>query len=301
MSLLQYSEEQRQRILSCYGKTQKIIDEDIENIQNWMKKQPHLPEIADRRIIERILMTRKYRVEKTKEVLDNYYTLRSLLPEFYEKNVNDNEIKKIMDAVYFITLPKLTEDLNRVTILRTGANLEDFNVFAYITLTFNVAEVRFREDYCLSDVQIYDLEGVKAEHLLKFTPTITKRCFIVMEKVFSVRAHGIHFLNASSYVGPFLNFLKSFLKPKLAERIHIHRDMESLYRTVPKSVLPKDYGGEEKSLAELNDLWKDKFLEYRDLFENIRKVRVNEDLRPGKPLDPEFYGIDGNFRKLEVD
>lgn len=46
MSLLQYSEEDKQTILRAYGKTQKIIDDDIENVQNWMKKQPHFPEIA---------------------------------------------------------------------------------------------------------------------------------------------------------------------------------------------------------------------------------------------------------------
>lgn len=49
-------------------------------------------------------MTRKYRIEKAKEVLDHYYSLRSLLPEFYEKNVNDAEIKNNMDAVWVTIL-----------------------------------------------------------------------------------------------------------------------------------------------------------------------------------------------------
>lgn len=95
---------------------------------------------------------------------------------------NDNLNYSSVYFSYFIPLPKLTEDLHRVTVVKpTGTNMDDFNALAYIIRTFNVAEVRLREDYCLSDIQIYDLEGVKVDHLIKFTPITLKRALVVVE------------------------------------------------------------------------------------------------------------------------
>ncbi|KAF2879556.1 hypothetical protein ILUMI_26617, partial [Ignelater luminosus] len=302
MSLFQCTEEEKQKILGFHRKTQKQIDEDAENLQNWMKKQAHFPEILDKDIIGRFLALHKFRIQETKEILDNYYTIRSLLPEFYEKNVNDPDIKKIMDIAYHIPLPKLTKDLHRVIVSKfTGKDMDDFDSVAYMIYAVNVGEVRLREDYFLYHVFIFDFEGVKADLLLKFTPTFMKRAALISEKVFTTRPHGIHFINAPSYVNSFLNLLKTILKPKLASRMHVHSDMESLREALGKNVLPIDYGGEEKSLAELNDLWKQKLLEYEDVFESNRKVRVDENLRIGKSLNTEFYGIEGNFKKLEID
>ncbi|KAF2880146.1 hypothetical protein ILUMI_26009, partial [Ignelater luminosus] len=253
MSLFQCSEEDKQRILNVYGKTQKMLQEDIENIQNWMKKQPHLPEITDGRVIERFLILHKFRIQETKVILDNYYSIRSLLPEFYSRNVNDADVKKTMNVACFIPLPKLTKDLHRVIVIKPiERNLDDFDGCAYIIQILNIAEVRLREDNCLSDIYICDLESLKIDLLLKLTPTIIRRAVILTEKVYTTRPQGIHCVNAPSFINSFLNFVKSLIKPKFAERIYVHADMGTLCQSFSKTVLPKDYGGEEKSLAELN-------------------------------------------------
>lgn len=36
------------------------------------------------------------------------------------------------------------------------------------------------------------------------------------------------------------------------EQIHIHSDVETLFKFVPKDIVPKDYGGNEQSLKDLN-------------------------------------------------
>ena len=39
--------------------------------------------------------------------------------------------------------------------------------------------------------------------------------------------------------------------------MHVHgNDMESLYKEIPQKILPKDYGGEKLSLAELTGEFK---------------------------------------------
>lgn len=43
---IQHTEEEKQAILKCYGRTKDSIEEDVKIIQNWLKTQPHIPEIT---------------------------------------------------------------------------------------------------------------------------------------------------------------------------------------------------------------------------------------------------------------
>lgn len=89
---------------------------------------------------------------------------------------------------------------------------------------------------------------------------------------------------------------------------------------LPKEILPKDYGGNELSMQELNgsiqlqavfrfngfifnnvDAWMEKLVEYYPRFEELSKMRVNETLRPTPLVNDEVLGYYGNFKKLEVD
>lgn len=50
----------------------------------------------------------------------------------------------------------------------------------------------------------------------------------------------------------FFNIFKSFMKKKLADRLHIHgTDLTEFYKKVPKVALPKEYGGDAGSMDEL--------------------------------------------------
>lgn len=39
---------------------------------------------------------------------------------------------------------------------------------------------------------------------------------------------------------------------KIANRIHVHKTVEELFDYVPRELLPKDYGGKENTLDEMN-------------------------------------------------
>lgn len=169
-------------------------------------------------------------------------------------------------------LPKLTSDLNRVVVFKMITNdVEKFDPQALIAHALNVCIVRLLEDKAISNVLVCDLTGCHMGHLARLSPLFIKKVLYLVESVYTTRMEGMHYINCPPYVDKFLTLLKSIMKPKVAERVrtkfaawtinnyrqicvqvYVHKDLDSLYKEVPKAVLPKDLGGDEKSLAELN-------------------------------------------------
>lgn len=77
--------------------------------------------------------------------------------------------------------------------------------------------------------------------------------------------------------------------------------MESLYSVIPRKILPKEYGGETGTIQSLTDQWEEKLLSYREYFlDDNAKYGVDDRQRIGGTKNP-LLGIDGTFKKLEID
>lgn len=98
--------------------------------------------------------------------------------------------------------------------------------------------------------------------------------------------------------------------------------MESLYKEIPREILPKDYGGSNSSISELTGkarawmhfkplvkrclyvsaYWKNKCEDNREFLKAQEKMKADESKRPGQAkTSAQLFGIEGSFRKLNVD
>ena len=48
--------------------------------------------------------------------------------------------------------------------------------------------------------------------------------------------------------------VRQFVKPKIVEKIVTHNTIEELQKHIPKTYLPKDYGGDQLSLDEFKGI-----------------------------------------------
>lgn len=66
------------------------------------------------------------------------------------------------------------------------------------------------------------------------------------------RMKKIHLISGSKFFDTILLVFKQGLSAKLAQRLVVHSNIESLYDHIPKEMLPRDLGGNEKSMKELH-------------------------------------------------
>ncbi|RZC32562.1 CRAL TRIO domain containing protein, partial [Asbolus verrucosus] len=247
-NLLLVNENVVKEMLKLFDRTEETLLEDVICLKQWMKTQPHLPEILDESRIRNFLIFNKCSVEKAKQKIDMYYTIRSLIPDMYE-NVNPKRpnMEKLLDIIYWIPLPQLTKEMYRVHMFKLRnkdliERLEPRDICAHVC---NIQEMRLAEDCMLGDVIIIDMDGHTMAYLLKFTPMFVAKVAAIYEKIYSIPMKGMYIINSHPFVDNLLSLLKAVLKPKLFQRIHVCKDTRILHENFPKEMLPKDYGGEE--------------------------------------------------------
>ncbi|CAG9861669.1 unnamed protein product [Phyllotreta striolata] len=287
-----------------FDKTKDAISKDIESIKTWLKSQPHLPHTLSDKQIRSFLLLGKGSAEKIKPKIDMYYTMRSLYPDIFDRSHPfDQRMLEAKKYMYIIPLPKRTSDHSRILVLKLkdepdSSGMDPSAIFARL---LNTTEVRLQEDFCSGHTVLFDMEHCKLQHVAKVTPTFIRSSYNIGEKALTTRVQGIHVINAPAFTERLLVLVKSIVKPKMANRIFLHRDMESIINSIDKNILPKDYGGNEKSLDELEAEFDKKFEEYRSFFDRRVNERVNEQLRPAGMVNDDFLGYHGSFKKLAVD
>lgn len=280
-----------------YNKTEEDIKSYIEILKEWLRKQPHLPQTDDD-LLEKLLMRNKFRLEKTKEKIDKYYTLKGINSDVFEK-CDDNSKRTQL----YLPMPKLTEKQERIVIYKLLN--KDPSIFTLLeSLKYCMATVTLLtlSDYSIGEHLIVDWEGFSFSHYKKFDPLYISKFMTLHQEAFSSRIINIHYLNSPSFIDALLALFKPIFKAKIFNRILIHKDLNSLHDVVEKKYLPRDYGGEEKSLKEIHEEWNKELEVQEELLQQHAKSISDEKKRIGKPpYDSQLFGTDGSFKKLNLD
>ncbi|XP_053623850.1 uncharacterized protein LOC128682872 [Plodia interpunctella] len=288
----------------------KRVNSDIKALREWLDKQPHMHKIkpSDQWLLA-FLRGSKFSLERSKEKLDMYYTLKGLVPEFFaNRDPLDTGLQEMLRLGAFLPLKNCEgEDSCRTCIVKIGVlNSTQYNLSDMLKVAFMITEILMLEDdnFAVSGEQvIVDMKDVGVSILSQWTPALAKKVISCFEKALPVRMRSTHMLNTPTGFEAAYTIFKTFLGEKLKKRIQVHnQDYEAMHKSIPKSVLPVEYGGDDGSLQELIDYWKVKVESYRDWFIKEEKAITDEPKRPGKPkTSSELFGLEGSFRKLEVD
>ncbi|XP_013143279.1 PREDICTED: alpha-tocopherol transfer protein-like [Papilio polytes] len=304
LKLLNVTENDRLDVLKRYNVSPKGLQDIIYSIQEWYEKQPHLPKgKLDSHMIFQHLMLKGFSIEEVKDKIDNCVSGKRKMPELL---LNRDPLDPIMNEClkfgYFVILPKKTPRSHRVTIFRIKQPIDlvasDVAKMALMLLSY-----RMYTDSSLGEQWIFDLTNVSFHNSVQMTPALLTKLVYFIRFCYGAKIKGIHFVNMPSFIIPIINVLKKILKPKVAKRIYVYSDFNELGGLFSKSILPKEYGGDEITCDEITENWRksvqsDAWVEY---FAEQDKVMSDEALRTRHLNSDDFFGLEGSFRKLEVD
>ncbi|GLV36761.1 uncharacterized protein CBL_02404 [Carabus blaptoides fortunei] len=302
-SVLQVTDQERDGILKLVlDRSYEEVDQNIQAIKDWLKTEPHLPDDDDKQFLLTIFVFNKLSIERTKEKLDAIYSIRNIIPELYVNNepLHPN-MQKVMASNVFLPLPKLNKDFGRIMLMKSFIGSTELDAVANFQYLLIVMELRLLYDMTLHDHIIADFSGTTFSHITKLLPATSLKCLQYLKNTFPNSIKSVHCINVPPFAQNFINLIKSILIKKLIERIHVHSDLDSLHKHINKELLPREYGGNGKSLLEYKEDWH-KFMESQnDLVIQRTKIRSNEKLRIGKLTNFNMFGPEGSFRQINVD
>ncbi|XP_063904775.1 uncharacterized protein LOC135123829 [Zophobas morio] len=204
MDLFPVTKEERKQILKQYNVTEAEVEDGVKTIKIWKEKVQHLPTNITDDFIARVLLKNKFRVEHTKEKLDNYFTLRGQNQDLIyglENIVPSKHLGLCMP------MSKLTPNLERVVILKLlNTNSDIYDAEEYFKFIVAIAELSLQYDDSIGTRYIFDFEGFSLKHLVKFNPVLLAKLFTFIQ-------------------------------------VKIYSDIKPLYDIIPKECLPSEYGG----------------------------------------------------------
>ncbi|KAF5308784.1 hypothetical protein FQR65_LT06017 [Abscondita terminalis] len=306
------SNELQNKSIKVLNENPKKIKEDIESIRKWLKKQPHLVFNLDDQIILTFLRGCKFNYEITKQKLDAFYSIKTLISEYFSnRDPFSSDIQCVLkNARFWLPLPKSSDPLAPRLFYHYGKPFEaseNVDFVAFVKTTLIILEILLHEDdsFIINGYSVIQYaNGFSPSHLPQITIKMIKDTYTCILKRYPLRLQQILFMDAPSSVRFLYNLSKPFFSQKFQSRVHFYDydDYKKLHSIYPKHELPIELGGESYSVQTILAEWISKIEGRRKWLVEDEKIRSDEAKRIANIngyLD--CFGVDGSFKKIEID
>ncbi|RZC35692.1 CRAL TRIO domain containing protein [Asbolus verrucosus] len=118
-------------------------------------------------------------------------------------------------------MPKLSPNLERIVVIKMiNPNPDHYDIYKFCKINLAVEEMSLHYDYAIGEA-------------------------------YSCRILGFEFINFPSFASGIVDIMKAVMRPKIYERVRIHKNIRSVHEVIPKECLPLDYGGSLSSVSDL--------------------------------------------------
>jgi len=273
------------------------ISRDVELIREWINSTPHMNNVRqDDEFLHMFLRGCNYDVAATKEKLDKFFTVRSLVPEWFDNwNPSQSNLEEIWKAGIFLPLRGFDKHGRYVILVRTGhvvpSSMKIDDCWKAFIMMFALCLEGNIQANTKGFVLLLDEEKITASHVLMMTPTTLKKLMLVFQEAYPldntqlIDLSMIYFQNMPKILKTFLNLFFSFLNEKYRKIVRVHSSSEgcsALREELGEDVLPAEYGGSNSDVSELTNFWRDKLVEQTEWLTSQTTLKTNESLRKGK-------------------
>ncbi|XP_049289270.1 retinol-binding protein pinta-like [Anopheles funestus] len=291
---------------------ESIIAEELEMLKIWIRQSGHIRGRMEEQFLLGFLRSCKHSMERVKQKLDTYYTIRSVLPEVMRnRDPLDPFLRKVIKMGVTVPLPKtVNPDDPKIILIRGDAFDGEVCDFPDILKVFTmIGDLLLRDDdqmMICGQAAIIDLGHSSSSHLFNFNLSFLRKASILNQQASPLRQKGFHFINTPKSFDIVLNIFKGLMTEKNRKRTIVSHgySLESLHKYFPKSVLPAELGGDLGPVQQFVDDWEQKLIDNRTYLIEEESLGVDEGRRrTTNPLaeEKDLFGTAGTFRKLEFD
>ncbi|KAF4527334.1 hypothetical protein B566_EDAN001111 [Ephemera danica] len=306
-----------------------IRNQALKTMRDWLKKHPRILNCRlDSDFLLRFLRAKKFSIMQTQESLERYLLLRqSRGLEFSNLDYLRPEVSELFDTgllsfLRFLFPSPRRDHLGRRVIIVLPGRGDPYRVTKEtICRTVGAFGETLLED---EEVQIRGLvyfvdgSGVSLSYLTLCTPLEAVRVVKNGERTVPIRHKDIIGFNVNPAMKYVLDWGMSLISEKIRSRVKLCTDLEEAHQHIDKKLLPKEYGG-DIPMVEMMALWREEMAQTRSRILSHDQMKVNLNMyseaeRIGTvsalkhPLGSNCgkasktpFGVNGSFRKLEVD
>ncbi|XP_075979374.1 alpha-tocopherol transfer protein-like [Anticarsia gemmatalis] len=277
-------------------KSPQEIEKQVEQLRDWVLRQPHLPNDLGDMMVRRFLHSCYYDMEAAKKTVELFFNLRATSPELM--NFRDPDSPQMQKTLKIVNLAQY-QVAGKKSIWIWQLNdpgLENYDYLQDARLFFMITDAWWTNNCELadSDYVILDVKDITLKFITKFNVSIAKKLAKYQEEAMPIRLKGIHIVNAPPFIDKLFGLMKPFLKQDMTDMIHFHTPKsDTLYNYISKEDLPEDYGG---SLPSMNE-YMDKAIE---VVKQQKPVFLAENFWKAEKKAKGAVEV-GTFRTLDID
>lgn len=205
----------------------------------------------DDKTLLKFLYARKFNIQDTYLLIQNYYWYRRKNAEIFKDfNIDAIDIKKSLEN----GLPGVLDSKDRKgrCVLILNANNWDcsYTLLSVYRAILYTLEILINEIHNQANgfVVLVDWTEFSFRQTTNLKPGVLKLMIEGLQDCFPARFKGIHFIGQPWYVEAALTVIKPFLKDKTKDRIYVHgNNLSTLHDYVARDILPTEMGGEQAS------------------------------------------------------
>ncbi|XP_065201298.1 clavesin-1-like [Planococcus citri] len=226
----------------------------INELKFWISQQNFIPELSDK-VLRRFLHSCYYNVKDTKDTLTSYFSIRVKTSQVF-LNRTAEHMKGITDLGYYVKMPEVTVEGYEVIV--TGLFTDDtthFNFTDFLKLYITAVETWTftAQENSEGIILVADAANFTFSHLRKMEYNVIKAGFQYFQDALPIRLKKIIIINISTPVNVLLNMMQSVIAKRLVHLIERHSSTSTkYYEMVPQKMFPMEYGGDGRSVKDLN-------------------------------------------------
>lgn len=303
------TKQEEDKIFSDLGYSREQLKKDLEYLRDWLQKQHHLPPSRlneSDEFLQMFLTGTKGSLETAKRKLDNYYTYRSFSELFENRDPIISGYSEVTNNCYVGIMPQISKQAERIVYINlTCPDPEKYDFVLQVRRFVDIMDIKLRmEGLSTSHLVVMNMKCGTPGHVLRVKPTIVRDFIRIIQDIYPFRISNIIFINTPSVMDILFNKLViPFLSKKLKNRVLVtSKGHEILSKYIDKSLIAKDFDGDNLSLKDLSDAWSRKIFGNREWFLNELSERTDESKRVDlNSYTDSYFGVHGSLKKLVID